>query len=208
MWYTVGITFLNIIAMQEKNFIQRNLGWLIPVGIILLLVVWGVSKYNMLVSQNEVVTTAWAQVENQLQRRFDLIPNLVATVKGVAGQEQEVFGAIAEARTRYSGATTPDERAAAAGQVESAIGRLLVIAENYPQLQSSQAFRDLMVQLEGTENRISTERMKYNDQVRVLNTSIKRFPTVVFARLFGIDERTYFEVSSEAQQNPTVNFEN
>lgn len=194
--------------MQEKNFIQRNLGWLIPVGIILLLVVWGVSKYNMLVSQNEVVTTAWAQVENQLQRRFDLIPNLVATVKGVAGQEQEVFGAIAEARTRYSGATTPDERAAAAGQVESAIGRLLVIAENYPQLQSSQAFRDLMVQLEGTENRISTERMKYNDQVRVLNTSIKRFPTVVFARLFGIDERTYFEVSSEAQQNPTVNFEN
>lgn len=194
--------------MQEKNFIQRNLGWIIPVGIILVLVLWGVSTYNKLISQNEVVTTAWAQVENQLQRRFDLIPNLVATVKGIAGQEQEVFGAIAEARTRYSGATTPDERAAAASQVESALGRLLVITENYPQLQSSQAFRDLMVQLEGTENRISTERMKYNDQVRILNTSIKRFPTVVFAGLFGIDERTYFEVSDVAKVNPTVNFEN
>lgn len=194
--------------MQEKNFIQRNLGWIIPVGIILVLVLWGVSTYNMLITQNEVVTTQWSQVENQLQRRFDLIPNLVATVRGVAGQEQEVFGAIAEARTRYSGATTPDQKALAAGQVESALGRLLVIAENYPQLQSSQAFRDLMIQLEGTENRIATERMKYNDQVRVLNTSVKRFPTVIFARLFGINERTYFEVSNEAAQNPTVNFEN
>lgn len=194
--------------MQEKNFIQRNLGWIIPVGIILVLVAWGVSTYNTLVSQNEVVTTAWAQVENQLQRRFDLIPNLVATVKGVAAQEQEVFTAIAEARTRYSGASTPDERAAAAGQVESALGRLLVITENYPQLQSSQAFRDLMVQLEGTENRIATERMKYNDQVRVLNTAVKRFPTVIFARLFGINERTYFEVTPEAQVNPTVDFTN
>jgi len=192
--------------MQEKNFIQRNLGWIIPVGIILVLAAWGVSKYNMLISQNEVVTTAWAQVENQLQRRFDLIPNLVSTVKGITGQEQEVFGAIAEARTRYSGATTADERASAAGQVESALGRLLVITENYPQLQSSQAFRDLMVQLEGTENRIATERMKYNDQVRILNTSVKRFPTVIFARLFGINERTYFEVSDVASQNPTVNF--
>ena len=193
--------------MQEKNFIQRNLGWIIPVGIILVIVLWGVSTYNKLISQNEVVTTAWAQVENQLQRRFDLIPNLVATVKGIAGQEQEVFGAIADARTRYSGATTPDERAAAASQVESALGRLLVITENYPQLQSSQAFRDLMVQLEGTENRISTERMKYNDQVRVLNTAVKRFPTMIFAGIFGIDERTYFEVSEAAAANPTVNFE-
>lgn len=194
--------------MQEKNFIQRNLGWIIPVGIILVLVVWGVSKYNMLITQNEVVTTQWAQVENQLQRRFDLIPNLVSTVKGVAGQEQEVFGAIAEARTRYSGATTADARAAAAGQVESALGRLLVITENYPQLQSSQAFRDLMIQLEGTENRIATERKNYNDKVLVLNTSVKRFPTVLFARLFGINERTYFEVSEVAKTNPAVNFEN
>lgn len=194
--------------MQEKNFLQRNLGWIIPIGIIVLVVLWGVSTYNGLVSQNVAIDAQWAQVENQLQRRFDLIPNLVNTVKGVAGQEQEVFGAIAEARTRYSGATTVDARAQAAGQVESALGRLLVIAENYPQLQSSQAFRDLMIQLEGTENRIATERMNYNNQVKVLNTAVKRFPTVLFAQIFGIDERVYFEVSEEAQQNPEVNFEN
>lgn len=194
--------------MQEKNFIQRNLGWIVPVGIIVVLVMWGVSVYNGLVSKNVAIDAQWAQVENQLQRRFDLIPNLVATVKGIAGQEQEVFGAIADARTRYSGATTVDAKAQAAGQVESALGRLLVIAENYPQLQSSGAFRDLMVQLEGTENRIATERMNYNNQVKVLNASVKRLPTMLFARIFGINERAYFEVSAEAQTNPTVDFKN
>lgn len=194
--------------MQEKNFVQRNLGWIIPAGIILILVLWTVSVYNRLVSQNVAIDAQWAQIENQLQRRFDLIPNLVNTVKGVANQEQEVFGAIAEARTRYSGATTPDQRALAAGQVESALGRLLVITENYPQLQSSQAFRDLMVQLEGTENRISVERMNYNNQVKVLNADIRRIPALFFARLFGITEREYFEVSEEAQQNPMVDFKN
>lgn len=116
--------------------------------------------------------------------------------------------AIADARTRYSGATTVDAKAQAAGQVESALGRLLVIAENYPQLQSSGAFRDLMVQLEGTENRIATERMNYNNQVKVLNASVKRLPTMLFARIFGINERAYFEVSAEAQTNPTVDFKN
>jgi len=119
-----------------------------------------------------------------------------------------VFGAIAEARTRYSGATTPDQRALAAGQVESALGRLLVITENYPQLQSSQAFRDLMVQLEGTENRIAVERMNYNNQVGVFNTMVKRLPTAFFARLFGMSERTYFEASDGAQVSPTVDFKN
>jgi LemA protein len=192
--------------MQEKNFLQRNLGWIIPVGIIVILGLWGMSQYNGFVVQNEMISSQWAQVENQLQRRFDLIPNLVSTVKGVAGQEQKVFGDIADARTKYSGAGTPDARAAAAGQVESAIGRLLVITENYPQLQSTQAFRDLMIQLEGTENRIAVERMKYNDQVRVFNTSVKRFPGSVFARIFGMGERTYFEVPKEAQVNPTVDF--
>ncbi len=194
--------------MQEKNFIQRNLGWIVPVGIIVVLVMWGVSVYNGLISQNVAIDAQWAQVENQLQRRFDLIPNLVATVKGIAGQEQEVFGAIADARTRYSGAATVDAKAQAAGQVESALGRLLVIAENYPQLQSSQSFRDLMVQLEGTENRIATERMNYNNQVKVLNASVKQLPTMLFARIFGINERAYFEVSAEAQTNPTVDFKN
>jgi LemA protein len=194
--------------MQEKNFIQRNLGWIIPVGIILILVVWGISTYNKLISQNVAIDAQWAQVENQFQRRFDLIPNLVNTVKGITAQEKDVFTAIADARTRYSGATTPDERAKAAGQVESALGRLLVITENYPQLQSSGAFRDLMVQLEGTENRIAVERMNYNNQVKTLNSAVKRFPTLLFARMFGVNERAYFEVSNEAKQNPTVNFSN
>ncbi|HEY0221003.1 MAG TPA: LemA family protein, partial [Candidatus Paceibacterota bacterium] len=140
------------------------------------------------------------------QRRFDLIPNLVNTVKGLAGQETSVFTAIAEARTRYSGALTPDEKAKAASQVESALGRLLVIAEAYPTLQSSQAFRDLMTSLEGTENRIAVERMKYNDLVRSLNTGVKTFPTSLVAKLFGVAERAYFEVPAENQVNPTVSF--
>jgi LemA protein len=172
------------------------------------MLLWGVSKYNGFVTQNEQITAQWSQVENQYQRRFDLIPNVEATVKGVAGQEQKVFGEIAEARTRYSGATTPDEKAAAAGQVESALGRLLVIAENYPVLQSSQSFRDLIVTLEGTENRISVERMKYNDLVRVLNTEVKRFPTSILAMIFGVKERTYFEVPEANQVAPKVDFSN
>jgi len=192
--------------MENKSFFARNKTLIIVVVVVLVVVLWGVSTYNGFVSQNEQITAQWSQVENQYQRRFDLIPNIVATVKGVAGQEQKVFGDISEARTRYSGASSPDARAAAAGQVESALGRLLVIAENYPVLQSSQSYRDLTVSLEGTENRISVERMKYNDLVRGLNTSVKRFPTSILASIFGVGERTYFEVSEEAAQNPTVDF--
>jgi len=135
-----------------------------------------------------------------------LIPNIVETVKGVAGQEQTVFGQIAEARTRYSGATSANDRAGAASQVESALGRLLVIAENYPVLQSSQAYRDLIVSLEGTENRISVERMKYNDLVRVFDTNVKTFPTSIVASVFGVKERAYFNVPEANQVAPKVNF--
>ncbi len=180
--------------------------WVVILAVLALLVFWAVGIKNSFVTGNEAITSQWAQVENQYQRRFDLIPNIVNTVKGVAKQEQEVFTAIADARTRYSGATTADERAAAASQVESALGRLLVIAEAYPTLQSSQAFRDLMVTLEGTENRISVERMKYNDQVRALNTKVKVFPSSLVASIFGVKERAYFEVPAENQENPQVNF--
>ena len=182
--------------------------WIVILGVIAIVLVWGVAKYNTFVKQGEAITAQWAQVENQYQRRFDLIPNIVATVKGVAAQEQEVFGAIADARTRYAGATTPDQKAQAATQVEGALGRLLVIAENYPVLQSSQAYRDLIVSLEGTENRISVERMKYNDLVRVYSTNVKTFPTSIVAKLFGIEERAYFNVPAENQVNPTVDFSN
>jgi LemA protein len=190
----------------QKSFFQRHKVGIIVVVVLALLAIWGVSKYNVFVRQGEAITSAWAQVENQYQRRFDLIPNIVNTVKGVAGQEQKVFGDIADARTRYSGATTPNEKAQAASGVESALGRLLVIAENYPALQSSQAFRDLIVSLEGTENRISTERKKYNDLVQVFNTNVKTFPTSLVAMVFGVGERTYFEVPEANQTAPTVSF--
>ena len=194
--------------MEEKNFFQRNMWWVIIGAVVVIVLLWGVSKYNFFVRTGEQVTAQWAQVENQYQRRFDLIPNIVETVRGVAKQEQDVFGAIAEARTRYSGAVTADQKAQAASQVEGALGRLLVIAENYPVLQSSQAYRDLIVSLEGTENRISVERMKYNDLVRVFDTNVKTFPTSILASIFGIDERAYFEVPKENQVTPKVDFVN
>ena len=125
--------------MPEQTFFGRNKTWIIILAVIVALGAWWMSAYNSFVRQNEQITAQWAQVENQYQRRFDLIPNIVETVKGVAKQEQTVFGEIAEARTRYAGATTPDQKASAATQVESSLGRLLVIAENYPVLQSSQA---------------------------------------------------------------------
>ncbi|MCX6701779.1 MAG: LemA family protein [Candidatus Zambryskibacteria bacterium] len=194
--------------MEEKNFFQRNMKWIIVLVVIVLILLWGMGKYNFFVRQGEQVTAQWAQVENQYQRRFDLIPNIVETVKGVAKQEQTVFGDIADARTRYSGAVTVDQKAQAATQVESALGRLLVIAENYPVLQSSQAYRDLIVSLEGTENRISVERMKYNDLVRVFDTNVKTFPTSILAKIFGVTEKTYFEVPAAAQVVPKVDFVN
>jgi len=199
---------------QQKNFFQRNLAWIIPVGIIILVLLWvvgkvflwGMGEYNSFITSNESIKGQWSQVENQYQRRFDLIPNIVETVKGVAKQEQEVFGAIAEARTRYSGATTPDQKAAAAGQVESALGRLLGIAESYPALQSSQAYRDLIVSLEGTENRISVERMKYNEVVKSYNTNVQRFPTSLIASLFGFGTHAYFEIADGVANVPKVQF--
>ncbi len=193
---------------EQKNFFQRNMWWVIALVVVVLVVGWGISKYNIFVVQNEQITNQWAQVENQYQRRFDLIPNIVETVKGVAKQEQTVFGEIADARTRYSGASTPDQKAQAAGQVESALGRLLVIAENYPVLQSSQAYRDLIVSLEGTENRISVERMKYNEEVKTLNAQVKVFPSSLVASVFGVKERAYFNVPEIVKTAPKVDFKN
>jgi LemA protein len=162
--------------------------------------------YNSLVSANEGVTTQWAQVQTQYQRRFDLIPNLVESVKGIMKQEQAVFTAIADARTRYAGATTPDEQAQAAGQVESALGRLLVITENYPELKSSETVQTLMSQLEGTENRVSVERGRYNEIVQTYNLKVKRFPTSLVANLSGFKEHAYFEAAQGSENAPQVQF--
>ncbi len=163
-------------------------------------------SYNSFVSLNTAVDVQWAQVESQFQRRFDLIPNLVASVQGIMKQEKDVFGAISEARTRYAGAQSVNEKAAAASQVEGALGRLLVIMENYPQLTSGATVRDLMTQLEGTENRIAVERQRYNDAVGVLNVKVQRFPSNIAANIFGFDVRELFKAAAGAENAPKVAF--
>lgn len=176
------------------------------VGIVLIIGIWFMTSYNRLVTLSTQADTQWSQVETQYQRRFDLIPNLVESVKAVLQQEQEVFGQIAEARTRYSGATSPDDRAAAANDLEQGLGRLLVIIENYPQLRSSETVQTLMTQIEGTENRISVERGRYNTAVQDYNLAVRRFPGSLFAGMFGFDQRTAFEASQGAENAPKVQF--
>jgi LemA protein len=165
-----------------------------------------IGMYNGLVTKSQAIDGQWAQVETQYQRRFDLIPNLVNSVKGIMKQEQTVFDAIAQARTQYGSATTVDAKAAAAGQVETALGRLLAIVENYPELKSSQNVTALMDELAGTENRISVERRRYNDLVRDYNTQIKTFPTNMLAGMFGFTEKAYFQSVTGANQAPKVEF--
>lgn len=180
---------------------------LIVIGVIaLILIAYVWSSFNGLVGLKEGATAQWQQVETQYQRRFDLIPNLVESVKGSMKQEQAIFNALAEARTRYSGATSPSDRAAAASQVESAFGRLLVVMENYPTLKSSDNVKDLMTQLEGTENRVSVERTRYNDAVRTYTVATKTFPRNMIASMFGFGAINYFEAQSGAENAPQVNF--
>lgn len=171
---------------------------------VIAIVLWGFSSYNGLVTLNEQINGQWAQVETQYQRRLDLIPNLVSSTKGIMTQEQQVFGDLAEARSRYAGATTIDQKAAAATQVEGALGRLLVIMENYPQLRSSEAVQTLMAQLEGTENRVSVERQRFNDAVRVYDTKIRTAPSSIIANMFGFAPRNYFEAAAGAENAPSV----
>jgi LemA protein len=163
-------------------------------------------NYNSLVGKKADVENKWAQVNNQLQRRNDLIGNLVETVKGAAGQEQEVFGDIARARAAMSGARTPQEGIAAAQGMDSAIGRLLVVVENYPQLRSMESFTQLMDEVAGTENRIATERGRYNDTVRDYNVAVRSFPMNLFARMFGFAESPMYPVPESATAVPKVDF--
>ena len=179
-------------------------GAVVVVAIIIAVSLMGM--YNGLVTKSQAIDAQWAQVETQYQRRFDLIPNLVNSVKGIMKQEQTVFDAIAQARTQYGSATSVDAKAAAAGQVESALGRLLAIVENYPELKSSQNVTALMDELAGTENRISVERGRYNVLVRDYNTQIKTFPTNMLAGMFGFSEKQYFQSVTGANQAPKVEF--
>ena len=163
-------------------------------------------SYNSFVGQEEAIKTQWSQVENQLQRRNDLIPNLVETTKGIAQQEKDVFGQIADSRAKMAGATTPEQRIAAANEQSSALARLLVVVENYPQLRSSESFNRLMDELSGTENRIAVERMRYNERVQEYNTLRRRFPSNITASIFGFKEHPLFNAPTAAEQVPKVDF--
>lgn len=162
--------------------------------------------YNTFATQEEAIKAQWAQVQNQLQRRNDLIPNLVETVRGYASQEKEIFTSIAESRARLGSAQTPAEQIEAANAQSAALARLLVVVENYPQLKSDATFLRLMDELAGTENRLATERMRYNDRVREYNSNRVRFPTNLTAKAFGFTEYPYYEVPPEAAKVPTVDF--
>lgn len=163
-------------------------------------------SYNTFTGQQEAIKGAWAEVSNQLQRRNDLIPNLVATVQGFAAQEKEILTRIAESREKLAGARTPGETIEAANEQSSALARLLVVVENYPQLKSNETFMRLMDELAGTENRIAVARGRYNEQVQAYNALRRRFPSNVTAKMFGFEEWAYFEAPAAAQQVPTVDF--
>jgi LemA protein len=185
-------------------------GLLIGGGLIALIVIvglWFMSVGNGLIAKQEIVKNAWAQVETVLQRRFDLIPNLVNTVKGYAEHEKDTLEEITKLRSQWGAAKTVDEKAQSASALEGALSRLLIVSENYPNLKADQSFRDLQVELAGTENRIAVERQRYNETVRDYNTAVRQFPASLVASLRGIKtDFAYFEAPKEAQAAPKVDF--
>ena len=183
---------------------------LIVVGIIILIIaipfMYLKGTYNSLVTMDESVKVAWAQVENQLQRRYDLIPNYVETVKGYAAHEKEVFVKVTEARSRVAGAGNISDKIQANNSLSSALSRLLVVVERYPELKANTNFIRLQDELAGTENRLAVERRRYNETVKAYNIKIRRFPTNIFAGMFGFEKATFFEVPKERQEAPKVKF--
>ena len=188
---------------------------IIVIAVVAIIAIWGVSSYNGMVKMEETVNTEWSNVGNQYQRRSDLIPNLVNTVKGYASHEKETFQAVVDARTKATQMTisaddlTPEkmqEFQKVQGEIGSALGRLLAITEAYPDLKANENFKELQAQLEGTENRISVERKKFNDAARSYNTAIRTFPRNLLAGMFGFDKRPYFEAEEGAEKAPKVEF--
>ena len=188
---------------KQSHTLQRKFFLFLPLLLALELSGCG---YNTMVSLKEQVQSAWAQVENQLQRRNDLIPNLVEVTKGYAAHEKGVFDNVANARAKLIGAGTRGDQIAAANEVSSALSRLLALSESYPNLKADQQFARLSDELAGTENRIATERRRYNEAVQTYNTYIKSFPAVMTSGWFGFEPEKYFEVPKEAQQVPQVKF--
>ena len=189
--------------------------WIAVAAVAVLGVVWVYRTYNGFVRMDEEVKNAWAQVETQYQRRSDLIPNLVNTVKGYAAHERETLEGVIEARAKATSVNlsvdelTPETMAEfqqAQEGVRSALGRLLVVAERYPDLKANQNFQELQAQLEGTENRIAVARERFNTTVRAYNVSVRRFPAVIIAGMFGFDQKPYFQADEKAQQAPVVEF--
>ena len=188
---------------------------LVIVGVLVIIFLWGMGGYNNMVSQEEGVTSAWSQVENVYQRRADLIPNLVATVKGYAAHEQETLEGVVNARAKATQTTidpanmTPEAMAqfqAAQGDLSTALGKLMVVVERYPDLKANQNFLELQAQLEGTENRITVERQKFNDAAKSFNTLIRKFPKNIIAGMFGFERKEYFEAKEGAEEAPKVEF--
>ena len=188
---------------------------IILIAVVAVIIIWAISAYNGLVSMDENVSSQWANVETQYQRRADLIPNLVNTVKGYASHEKETLEGVVEARSKATqikvdaNDLTPEKLAEyqkAQGAVTSALGKLLAITENYPDLKANQNFLELQAQLEGTENRISVERKRFNDTARAYNTAIRTFPRNLLAGMFGFDKRPYFESEEGADKAPKVEF--
>ena len=169
-------------------------------------VMYGVGQYNQVVGMDEQVKSQWAQVENQLKRRYDLIPNLVEAVKGYAKHEKELFENIANARTKYFQATTTKDKIAASGQLEGVLSRLLMLQETYPTLKANESFLKLQDSLEGTENRISVERMRYNEMVKTLNTYRRTVFGRFFASLAGVNEAQYYDIPEAEKEAPKVKF--
>jgi LemA protein len=194
--------------MTGKEGNMRALyGWLVILGVVVISLIYGVTAYNGMVSLKESIPAAWAQVENVLQRRNDLIPNLVNTVKGYAAHEKSIFEDVARARAALSGARTLGEKVEANNQMSGALSRLLAIAENYPNLKADQSFLRLQDELAGTENRIAVERMRYNEMVRAYNTRVQTFPTSLIARMAGFPPpQPYFKAVESAKTVPQVQF--
>ena len=195
--------------------IKKNLGWIIPVAIVVVIVLWAIGGYNGMVKMDEQVQNKWANVETQYQRRADLIPNLVSTVKGYAKHEQQTLEDVVKARSEATQVKvdaenlTPEKLAAfqkAQSGVSSALGRLLAVAENYPDLKANQNFLELQSQLEGTENRITVARKDFNDTAKPYNQAIRQFPKNILAGMFGFEKKSYFEAEAGSEKAPKVEF--
>lgn len=194
---------------------KKALPWIVVLGVLAIIIFWGVGQYNSIVTAEESVETSWAQVQNQYQRRSDLIPNLVNTVKGYAAHESQTLENVVNARAKATQITvdptniTAEQLASfqqAQGELSAALGKLLTIREDYPDLKADKSFLELQSQLEGTENRITVARNNFNETARSYNTTIRRFPNNIIASMFGFEKKPYFEAQAGAEQAPTVQF--